>query len=114
MVYADSPLSPSSTPTPLSIPPPYYIEMPSGAVLTRGREVAVHVASSITIFAVTSTLFFTVGFLCRHSVCRKQKRTEISTADEYSSLQRGITQNGSKQQNLEFDLSSNVAYASVR
>ena len=82
------------------------------------KGIAIHVASSLTVFTLTSILFFTAGYLCRHSVCQKPKKrhaAETSAAENCTCSQHGQinTHNTPKLHALKFDLSANVAYASV-
>ena len=75
------------------------------------------VASSVAVFAVTSILFFTVGFLCGH-FCQKKRKT--CTAVETVPPAGGQTQIPYyddvvlQQPEQELELKENVAYGPVR
>ena len=73
------------------------------------QDAKIAVASSVTVFVVTSVLFFIIGFLCRH-FCQKKKKTDITSQPEETQPQ--IPYYDSIDQ---FDIQSkvNVAYGQV-
>ena len=75
------------------------------------QEGKIAVASSVTVFAVTSILFFIIGFLSRH-ICHKDRKTVGTTSPierpqipyyDDVVLRRHVEQ--------ELELKDNVAYA---
>ena len=62
-------------------------------------------ASSVTVFAVASILFFTSGFLCGHFRQKKRNPTN-QTIPLYDTVQP-------KQYEQELELKANVAYGPV-
>ena len=69
------------------------------------------VASSVTVFVVTSILFFIIGFLSRH-FCRKKKRTaaDNNVAKKQIPCYEDVVL---KQPDQELELKENVAYGPV-
>ena len=90
------------------------------------RDGKIAVASSVTVFAVASILFFIVGFLCGH-FCQKRRKSS-TTASAGETVPPGGS--GGQTQTLELyyddvvlrrpdqlpelELKENVAYAPVR
>ena len=84
----------------------------TGGPLSREEKIAV--ASSVTVFVVTSILFFTVGFLCHHWCPGKEaKRREVSVLENLSQgpLYDNVLPN---QYSLEIlELKENIAYGPI-
>ena len=83
-----------------------------GASLSRDRKIAV--ASSVTVFVVTSILCFTVGFLCRHWCPGKEaKRREVNVLENPSQgpLYDNVLPNQHNSEILE--LKENIAYGPI-
>ena len=79
-------------------------------------------ASSVTVFAVASILFFTVGFLCGH-YCQKNRKPSTAAAETVPPVPAGgqtqipcyddvVLQHHGQETHLE--LKENVAYGPVR
>ena len=72
-------------------------------------------ASSVTVFTVTASLFFVAVFLSRHfRICQKRRKTD----DDHQVVKKEIPIYDAvsvlKQQGQELELKENVAYAPVR
>ena len=68
-------------------------------------------ASSITVFAVTSILFFIIGFLSRH-FCRKERRmARTASSIEQPQIPYYDDVVLKQQEEQELELKDNVAYA---
>lgn len=67
------------------------------------------------VFIVSSILFFITGCLCHHFIGHKRNTVTVaeSTADATATLQRDVAINSIPQQNLELELTANVAYTPV-
>ena len=63
------------------------------------------VASSVTVFVVTSILLFTIGLLCGH-FCQKKRKTTDQTIPLYDNVQP-------KHYEQELELKENMAYGHV-
>ena len=78
------------------------------------QEGKIAVASSVTVFAVTSILFFIVGFLSGH-FCRKERKRDVivpSSQEIQTPYYDDIVLKQHIEQELE--LKDNVAYAPVQ
>ena len=78
-------------------------------VLSQQGKIAV--ASSVTVFVVTSILFFIIGFLSRH-LCHKERKT-AGTASPIEQPQIPYYDDVvlKQQEEQELELKDNVAYA---
>ena len=86
------------------------------------RDGKIAVASSVTVFAVASILFFIIGFLCGHFCQKRRKSSTTATAGETvpPGGSGGQTQTPyyddvvKQQSDQELELKENVAYGPIR
>ena len=69
-------------------------------------------ASSITVFVVTSILFFIVGFLCGH-FCQKERKMADEIVPQCAKTQGTCIYDVVQKQEQELELEENVAYGQV-
>ena len=80
-----------------------------------GQSVTATVASSITVFILSSTLFFFIGCICgcfihKYRIKRSDKNVRSQPAPLYEDLQPSLAEDKEK----TFKLKENVAYGPIR
>ena len=75
------------------------------------QEGKITVASSVTVFAITSILFFFIGFLSRHFCCKERKTAGTASRIEQPQIPYYDDVVLKQQEEQELELKDNVAYA---
>jgi hypothetical protein len=97
-------------------PPLSFIIFHAELLLNHGgrqiQDIKIAVLSSVVVFIVSSTFFFSVGCLCHHLIIghKRDTGTVAETSADATLQHDNIVIN---QQNLEVELTANVAYTSV-